>query len=286
MHRIWVYWRMIQIFIDLLMVYGAFLGAYFLRVGFVFSSDFPFPLFALLSAGAAVAWIGFLVFSKYYRIPPRDGARSGFDMALAIVGGVIAVGLLIVTYFFPREILFSRLIGVYALVLGSVWLIVSHEIFNALLAHRKKNQKEVYRTLLVGANRVAEKIIRAINQNPYAPYQIIGVIDPYGLSRSIQGSEILGKLNALETICEEKNIHAIIQCDAFEHTINLISLCEEKNIKFQFDPALRGIFEDNLRIREIAGVTMISFVKRDYAGLKKTRFKLVDMILHQVFDVD
>lgn len=286
MHRIWITWRLLHIILDTLMVYGAFLLAYFVRVGFLFSTDFPFPLFASLSGGATLVWILFLIFTKYYRIPPRHGGRAGFDMALAITGGIVAVGMLIVTYFFPRDILFSRLIGVYALVFGSAWLLLSHEIFNAILAHRKRNEKEVYRTLIIGANRVSEKIIDAINKNPYAPYKIIGVIDPYGISKKIEGSQLLGKLNKLEEICDKENITAIIQCDAFEHTINIISLCEEKNIKFQFDPALRGIFEENLRIREVAGVTMISFVKRDYKGLKRTKFKFIDKILNQVFDID
>ena len=286
MHRLWLYWRIIHITIDLLMVYGAFLLAYFTRVGFLFSSDFPFPLFALLSAGAAVMWIGFLIFTKYYRIPPRDGERALFDISLSVVGGIVAVGILIVTYFFPRDMIFSRLIGVYALIFGSLWLIFSHEIFNALLAYRKKQHKDIYRTLIIGANRVAEKIIDAINKNPYAPYKIIGVIDPYGIHKKVQGSTILGKLNTLEEICDREKITALIQCDAFEHTINMISLCEEKNIKFQFDPALRGIFEENLRIREVAGITMISFVKRDYEGFKRTKFKLIDWILHQMFDID
>lgn len=286
MHRKWVYWRLIHIFIDLLGIYGAFVLAYFVRVGFVFSSDFPFPLFGILSGIAALAWIGFLVFAKYYRIPPRHGEREFFDFALIGVGGIVAVGVLIVTYFFPRDILFSRLLGVYAFAFGIVWMIITHDIFNWILAKRKKAEKEVYRTLIVGANRVSEQLIQAIEKNPYAPYKIIGVIDPYGMAKKIKGSQILGKLNKLEEVCEKENITALIQCDAFEHTINLISLCEEKDIKFQFDPALRGIFEENLRIREVAGVTMISFVKRDYEGMKRKGFKFVDWVLRQVFDVD
>ena len=88
-------------------------------------------------------------------------------------------------------------------------------------------------------------------------------------------------------VCEKENVTAIIQCDAYEHTLNIISLCEEKNIKYQFDPALRGIYEKNLRIREVAGQTMISFVKRDFDSSKKrTVYALFDRVLKQVFDVD
>jgi hypothetical protein len=133
---------------------------------------------------------------------------------------------------------------------------------------------------------VTEKLIKNINKDKFAPYQIVGVIDPYGFYKNIKGSEILGKLDKLNTICEQRKITAIIQCDAFEHTLNIISLCDERDIKFQFDPALRGVFEENLRIREIAGQKIISFVQRDFAGIKKVKFKFIDWILNQVFDVD
>jgi FlaA1/EpsC-like NDP-sugar epimerase len=301
MSKNWIYWRIGHIIIDVLGVYGAFLLAYFARVGWIFSTDFPIALFALLSGGATVVWIGFLIFSKYYRIPPRSGGRKWFDFFLAVAGGLLAVGMLIVTYFFPREILFSRLIGLYIFLFGIVWLALTQWIFRSLLAWAKKQEKNIYRTLIVGANRVSEKLIQAIETNPYAPYKIIGVIDPYGLYKSsgfklqtsnykLQKSEkiipLLGKLDKLESVCEEEGITALIQCDGFEHTLNLISFCDEKNIKFQFDPALRGIFEDNLRVREVAGVTMISFVQRDFSGRKKLKFRLIDWVLRQVFDVD
>ena len=237
--------------------------------------------------------LGFSFFPKYYRIPPRSGARQSFDLLLAVFGGALAVGILIVTYFFPREILFSRLIGVYIFVFGIIWLFLTQWLFRLLLAWAKRHEKNIYKTIVVGANRVSEKLIQAIEANPYAPYKIVGVIDPYGMCKtsnfnlhSSNPVPLLGKLDRLESVCQEKGITALIQCDGFEHTLNLISLCNEKNIKFQFDPALRGVFEENLRIREVAGVTMISFVQRDFSGRKKFIFRFIDWALRQVFDVD
>jgi len=307
MSRLWIYLRLIHILVDLLGLYIAFLLAYFTRVGWIFSTDFSFMPFAVVAILSVVIWVGFLILAKYYRIPPRSGERVIFDIILAFLGGILAIGILIVTYFFKSELFFSRFLNIYALGFGFVWLMISQFVFRKLLASLKKQEKQVYKTLIVGANRVAEKLITAIKNNPYAPYKIVGVIDPYGLYKDsnfkLQTSNkqknfkpqtlekggsvpMLGKLDKLEVVCEREKITALIQCDAFEHTINLISFCEEKNIKFQFDPALRGIFEENLRIREVAGQTMISFVQRDYAGTKKLKFRFIDFILRQVFDID
>ncbi len=287
MLKYWVRLRAIQILVDTIGIYGSCLLAYFVRVGFIFSSDFPFSMYALLSGLATFTWLSFLIFTKYYRVPPRSGTREWFDLALIFVGGAIAVGFMIVTYFFPREILFSRWIGVYILLFGSGFLIISQSIFRQILMMQKKNEKRIYRTLVIGANRFSEQMIEAIEINDYAPYKIIGVIDPYGMTKKMKNATILGKLDKLETVCENEKISSIIQCDAFEHTLNMISLCEEKDIKYQFGPALRGIFEKNLRIREVAGVTLISFVRRDFEGKhKQVMYRVGDWVLRQVFDVD
>jgi len=206
MSKTWIYLRIIHIIADLVGLYVAFLLSYFVRVGWIFSSDFPFPIFAWLAGGATLIWVGFLLLAKYYRIPPRSGGRVWFDISLAGLGGVIAVGMLIVTYFFPREILFSRLIGVYIFVFGFAWLLGTQFLFRLILQRCKKNEKMIYRTLLVGANRIAEKVIASIKTNPYAPYKIIGVIDPYGISKKVEGTQILGKLDKLESVCEKEKV--------------------------------------------------------------------------------
>lgn len=283
----WIFWRTTQIVLDFLLLLLACALAYFMRVGWIFSSDFSFGLFAVLSLLAVLIWQGFLLFTRYYRVPPRSGKRVWFDIWLVLIGGAIANGFLIVTYFFPREILFSRWISVGIFVLGVVFLLSSQWLFRQLLAWQKRSQKQVYKTLIVGANRIALQLIHNIENDKYAPYSIVGVIDPYGLEKQVGKTKVLGKLNKIEGVCKQEGITAIIQCDGFEHTLNLISLAEEKNIKFEFVPALRGIFEENLRLREMAGSTMISFVKRDFTDDKKrTTYRWVDRILRVVFDVD
>ena len=282
-----IFFRVGHILLDLLLLYLGFLLAYGVRVGWVMSTDFPFVMYAGLSLLGAGLWMGFLLFTKYYRLPPRSGLARWYDFGLVFVGGVVANGFLVVSYFFPRDILFSRLLSLYAFLFGVFFLCCTHLVSRLVFSKKNKQLVEPYKTLIIGANKVTEKLIEAINTNPYALYEVIGVIDPYGLKKSIKGSEILGKLNKLDDVCVDKKVTAIIQCDAYEHTLNIISFCEEKDIKYQFDPALRGIYEKNLRIREVAGQTMISFVKRDFDSKKKrTLYDVFDRVMKQVFDVD
>lgn len=288
MARKWIWWRLIQIGIDFLGLWGCFVLAYFVRVDWVMSTDFPFEPFAIISLLSAGVWSLFLSFSRFYKIVPETSkSEKIFQLGKIILGGGAAVAAVVVLYFFKQELFFSRLINLYALVFGIVWLELSTTLFEGLLAWDKRTNKQaVYRTLLIGANRVSEKLINAFEKDLYAPYQIVGVIDPYGLAQKNFRGKIFGKLNKLEAVCEQENITCIIQCDAFEHTINLISLCKEKDIKFLFDPALRGVFEENLRIRKNAGQTMIQFVDRNFSGRKKALYRMIDWALVHVFDTD
>lgn len=286
MHRTWIYYRLLHGITDLIILWIAFALAYYLKIGSFFSTDFPFSTYIQFSFLAITIWGGFLMFTKYYRLPPRSGTRIWFDVFLVLLGGAIAIATLVVSYFF-EEIYFSRQINLYIFIFGVTGLIGTQWIFRHILATLKKQEKCVYRLLIIGANRISKRLIKAIEKNPYAPYKVIGVIDPYGIAKDFSAAPILGKLNKLEEVCEKESITAMIQCDAFEHTINLIALCEEQNIKFQFDPALRGIHEDNLRIREVAGESLISFVKRDFtSSSKRGIYKIIDVILRQVFDID
>ena len=286
MSKTWIWVRLAQMGFDFCVIYAAFLLAYFWRVGWVFSTDFDFGVFATISFFAAGLWSGFLVLTKYYRLPIRSGKRAFFDFVLIFLGGVIGVSFLILAYFFNRELFFSRLINGYVIFFGGGGLILSQMLFRTILAHLRKNQAHVYRTLIIGANRVAERIIRSIENDRFAPHRVVGVIDPYGLEKNIGNLQISGKLDRLESICQQKKVSEIIQCDGFEHTINVISFCERAGIKYQFEPALRGIFEENLRVRDVAGYPMISFVQRDFSGAKKKWWKILDFLQRQIFDID
>jgi len=288
MSRKWIWWRIVQIIIDFLGIWGCFVLAYFVRVGWIFSTDFPFEPYALVTFISAMVWSFFLLFTRFYRIIPGTSRTEVFlQVGKIFLGGAGAVASVIVLYFFQEELFFSRLINLYALLFGMAWLLLSTTLFEQLLRFDKtNNQQAVYRTLIIGANRVAESIIEKFKTDPFAPYEIIGVIDPYGLAAKDFQGKVFGKLNKLESVCEKENITAIIQCDAFEHTINLISLAQERDIKFLFDPALRGVLEQNLRIRRNAGQTMIQFVDRDFSGSKKTKYQVIDWILHHIFDTD
>lgn len=286
-----LFWRTLHILLDTMLLLSAFLLAYFIQVGWVLATDFSFARYFLLSMVGVFVWMSFLLMAKYYRLPPRHGRRAWFDWLLLVMGGGIAVGVLIVGYFFPWGILFSRWIPVMIIFFGVAFLWGTHAAFIYRLKYFNAHSDQVYQTLIVGANRVAESLIQKIMSNQLAPYRVVAAIDPYGLNKSKELTQykipIIGKLDKLQPAIDQRGITAVIQCDAFEHTLNILSLCDEQHIKYEFVPALRGINEKSLRIRELSGVTLISYAKRDYEK-RPTQFgyRWGDIILRQIFGID
>ena len=274
--------------LDLGLIYLSFLGAYWGRIGGFVSTDFPFWPYAQISLIAALVWWGVLLLSTYYRIPPRTGVRAWYDFGSILLGALAGISTLVLIYFFQRELFFSRLVNVYVLVLGLGGLWGSRALFLLWLKQAKKQGKALYKTLIIGANHVSQRLIRSIDEDPYTPYQVIGVIDPYGFTEPGWGSvPLLGKLDRLQDLIESERATALIQCDAFEHTLNLIAICKKYQLKFHFEPALRGVYDQNLRLRMVAGQILVSYVERDFPRKIKTRYyQFVDWVLRHVFDID
>ena len=114
--------RFIHIIIDFLGIFSAFLLAYFLRIGWIFSSDFLFWPYAKASFFASIIWVLFLLFTRFYKIFPENSRTEKLLQGFKIFGGgVLAVGFLIVFYFFKSDLFFSRMINLLSLLGGSVF---------------------------------------------------------------------------------------------------------------------------------------------------------------------
>ncbi len=273
--------RTAQIALDAGLLYAAWLLAYGLRVGFFFSTDFPFPPYAgaalLGTAATVLTWLSL----GRYSLPLGSWWRRGWQVAVGLGAGV---ALVILLYYFQRQLFFSRLLLLMVLGGAGVLLALSEWALRWLVARARATGRYGHRTLVVGANRTTESLLRQISTDPHCLHRVIGVIDPYGVAQSVAGAPLLGKLNQLESAVSQHRVTSIVQTDGFEHTLSLIGLCQQHDLKYQFVPALRGVPDDNIRIRKLAYTPVISFVERTDG--RRGWYRLVDWALRDVLGVD
>ena len=123
----------------------------------------------------------------------------------------------------------------------------------------KSSEKEigVYRTLVIGANRPAEEIVKHLLRTK-SHIKPVAIIDAYGSGKTIiAGVPVVGKMNMFEKAIAQHSIDHILQADHLEQSLNIINYALSNNIKYIMPPELLGIFQGHQNIEEIEGIPFL-----------------------------
>lgn len=243
---------------DLALFVASFALAYFLRVGFLFSSDFPFDQYLQAVALVAPAWLIVLATTRTFHLTRNQiTIRNGAYIAYAALVGVALVTL---TYYFRFTDFFSRLLLVEAFLITTAVTWVWHIVFNEIARRILRMNPPVFPTLIVGVTRESKALIHELNKhrNPLKP---VAILDGHGTSeKEIHGVPVKGKLNKLEETLTEMRITHLIQCSDLEQSLNLLSACRTRGIHYVILPSVLGIVERDERVESLEGrpVTIVS----------------------------
>jgi FlaA1/EpsC-like NDP-sugar epimerase len=246
--------RISQIIIDFLLIVISFSLAYFLRVGLIFSSDFPFDAYATVFIPTSIFWILVLLFHNVYSRSPISKRRL-FTSIMA--SNLIGITLFVLVFFYKRDIFFSRLILVYVWGISSILLIANAWAFRILKFYFHSLGIGTKKTLIVGANKSANQAIENFQKfEPY--YEPVAILDAYGTKKKdIRGIPVLGKMNSLEEVIKNKNIQVIVQVDCIEQSLNLIHFSEKNNIDYFLMPQLLGMYHKEAQVKLVGKKAMI-----------------------------
>lgn len=236
---------------DLAIFVGAYVLAYFLRVGWIVSTDFPLNLFVQTTCITAPLVIGVMAQLGVYRLMRIQG--EGRNIMHMIFACVMGCSLFTLTYYFLYAAFFSRLLLVYAFILSSAFLIVWHLGFEKILRSALRFGRPEYPTLIIGATREAARLIKKLNEerNPLTP---VAILDGHGTQEvSLEGVPVEGRLNKLEETIKKYRITHLIQCSDSEQSLNLLSACKNHGIHYILLPSVIGIIDGNERIESIEG---------------------------------
>ncbi len=241
---------------DLCVFIGSYALAYFMRVGFIFSSDFPFDLFMNAVLLTAPLWLIVLMTTRTFALTRKQLTirNAAYMSYCALVG----VALFTLVYYFSYNAFFSRLLLVSAFIYSTGFVWIWHVLFEIIL--RNQLHKAVqFPTVIVGVTRESRELIKKLNKEK-SPLKPVAVLDGKGCKDSdIDGVPVRGKLNKLEEVLEEGMTH-LIQCNDLEQSLNLLSACRQKKMTYMVLPSVFGIVERDEKIETLEGqpVTMVS----------------------------
>lgn len=239
---------------DLLLFVGSYAIAYFLRVGWIFSSDFPFDQFFIATILTAPLLLAMLIVTRCFSISRRQ--RSARNIIYIVYSCFTATALFGMVFFFLYGNFFSRLLLVEAFLASALGATLWHGIYEHILRSLLRRNPPAFPTLIVGVTRESTRLIQTLNaqRNPLFP---VAILDGSGAKEAeIDGVPVLGKLNKLEETLERYRITHLIQCADMEHTMNLLSACRNRGITYAVLPSVFGVVEGDERMEALEGKAM------------------------------
>lgn len=247
--------KLFQIFVDALLILAAFALAYFLRIGFYFSSDFPFDQYFLIGAITMPITLIFMFFIRAYKLSQRVFSLRHIQRITFVA--LENVFVFMILYYFTFREFFSRLILIYLFVLTVLFIFIWHNLFRWILKKASEREVGIYRTLVIGTNRPAQEIIRMlITQKSHI--KPVAIIDPHGSKKTVvHGVPVVGKMNLFEKTIADHDIDFILQTDNLEQSLNIINYALSNNLKYIMPPELLGIFQGHQTLDEIEGLPFL-----------------------------
>ena len=236
---------------DLALFVAAYTLAYFLRVGFIFSSDFPFGPYLSVVALIAPVWLMVLMTTRTFSLTRSQGDIR--NIAYMIYASVVGTALFALGYYFLHGLFFSRMLLLYALILSTAGIWLWHMLYVRFQRYLLRRDPPVFPALIVGVTRESRELIDRLQQRK-SPIVPVAVLDGRGVKDTeIGGVPVRGKLNKLDDVLGEGMTH-LIQCSDLEHTVNLLSACRSRGITYMLLPSVLGIVERDEKIESLEGV--------------------------------
>jgi FlaA1/EpsC-like NDP-sugar epimerase len=169
------------------------------------------------------SYLSVFLFGVYRGVWRYVGVAELVRYAEATVGAVLltAMGVFILDSSGRIPILIWILFAIF-LFLGLAASRSSFKVLDQLYSHQPKPHEE--RVLILGAGDTGEMALRWILMNPQFRYRPVGFLDedPFNIGREIHGVSILGGLDQLQTILDQKQIDGVVLATDERSSIELI----------------------------------------------------------------
>lgn len=239
---------------DLLFFVGSYALAYFLRVGWILSTNFPLDRFLWATISAAPAWLLVLATTRTFSLTRNQQSLRNF--AYLAYAALVGVAFFMLAYYFRFKGSFSgisRLLLLEELILSAGITWIWHILFDFFKRAMLRLSPPSFPTLIVGVTRESKALIESLRRN-MSPFTPVAILDPRGAKeKEIHGVPVRGKLDMLEETIRQKKITHMIQASGLEQTLNLLSACRHHRITYILLPSVLGIVDRDKRIEDLEG---------------------------------
>ncbi len=272
-----LYFNLVSIFVDFLMIIVAGVAAFYLR----FKLELVRPILYQLSLPAYLkvlvmispVLLILLALAGLYNLKgTRRISSEILKISLAISSGLLAV---VILFFFNQTVFPSRLIILLAWIFTIVLVTVGRLILRLIQIEFLKRGIGLHKLVAVIYDSAAEsEVIKEIENRPSLGYQMVGTV--------LSTAPIETLIRNLESIRQNSGIDELLQADpdlSQDLNTSILGFCRDYGILFNYVPNIFETATTNIAIETISGIPVITLKGTPLEGWGKVVKRSIDIFV-------
>ena len=258
------YLNRLHIFLDALVIIGAYMMAWVIKFkwkfllmpGDVLSRRTYFRALYVIVPVYIVLYTAFQLYTS------RRVHSIRYEVKNVVTANVVGILLFLTILYITKQQHFSRTMLALFFILNIVFEIGLRALVKYVLITLRKKGFNTKKILLVGYSRAAEEYIDRIKANEEWGYNIVGILDDNrSVTEEYNGVYILGRVDSLFDILQENELDEIaitLSLSEYGRFENIVNLCEKSGVHTQFVPDYNHIIPTRPYTEDIMGLPVIN----------------------------
>ncbi len=238
---------------DLVFFLIAFFCAYYFRN--IISEPIQ-PILVYMQA-LPVAFIILVIVFYFFGLYEQKIRIDSTSEIFTVIKGVLMTAVLLMAGSFLYKYDYSRGFVLIFVLFAGIFLNLGRYFVRLYQRWLIKKGKGISRILVLGAGKPGRKLAEQIDKFKDFGYMVVGFVDDNVKKKNIK---ILGKLDKLSKIIKKQKIDIVYVSDpaiAHEKMLELMTECENLNVRFKLVSSLYEILAGNINISELEGIPSI-----------------------------
>src|SRR3954462_4499280 len=280
----------LRVLLDMMLVAGAFWGAFALRFGSPRTwpyPELPQPQETLVVGGLAlILWPLSLRAMGLYR-PQRQ--KTPFDEVFGVFKATLVAGLLLVALtYFIRDARYSR--GTLALFTGLSFLGVSlaRVFFKEVLQALRRRGYNLRYVLVLGAGRLARQVLEQIDLHRELGFRPVGCLSVTRkrVGTSLGGVEVLGTLRDLRRVLGSRVVDQVLVAlpsRSMHHLPRIMEVCADTTVDVKLVPDVYQYATLFGGLEEFGGLPIVNLQSTGMLGINAIAKRIFDVTFSALF---
>ena len=282
-----LFFALLRIPVDIVMIFVGFYIAYHLRVRLeivpALAPGVGLTDYLHYAAYLMPIWIALIALNGLYYIKRAQGAFR--EIYRVINASSTAMIFFVLFIFLSKTLFFSRLILLFTWVFSILTIILGRMIIRWLQNYILKfgiGQKNI---LLIGDNQTSKSLISHLESTHDLRHNVLGVLNGES-NESKFGLRILGNVDQLAEKIKKYKIDEIVLTDTSipkSKTINIIQICADHNVVFKFIPDTFALMTTNVTSGTFGSLPVMELKPIPLDGWGRIAKRVADFVFALIF---